>query len=1155
MSTEGGTITAGLRLPYTEDPFFQNIYNARRNTDGFFVMESKGKELEETYRYMFNLPEWKKFFGDVETSGFSIPKYQITHCVFFGEGYLMLITHKSYPEYWDIFKRFGKVFDQTYTRFLDLQKAEAQAREAEIQLALERVRARTMAMHKSDELRDVVHELFIQLNPFGLAEWGFQLRIAKEDESGFFSWLSTPAERVLPECYSIPSLNHWALKKYWTIYRDQRPFDTIEVTGKDKLEMDQLLFEKSELKRLPDNVKKNILSSDYVLFSVASMKYGLLEAIDVRPKGKEEIDILQRFAKVFEQTYTRFLDLQKAEAQAREARIEAALEKVRSRSLAMHKAEELGEVAAVVFEKLRELDIPVKDGVAIVTHIEGSKDQVEWMESPGYSSAIKVYQPYYEHPILADYWKAKTEGLDFIAPKYTAEQSRSFLNHIFEFTDYKHTPQEIKDYCLAAETYSYFAAFQKNSSIFINDYSGRTLSEPEIDIVKRFSKVFEQAYVRFLDLQKAEAQAREAQIEAALERVRSRTMGMQKSEEIADIVGKIFVELRLLDLALNRVLIWIFNDEERYITWWSANPEIESNAESYRIDYNEQQVFLAYLHAWQNRIPVHLYTLSGDLKKNWEDHLFKNTALSNLPMAVRKGMREEGTIFTTSIISDYGLMMVGSFDPLSEANTDIIQRFGRVFQQSYTRYLDVQRAEGQALEAIKRASVDRVRAEIASMRTTKDLERITPLIWNELKTLGVPFIRCGVFIMDDERQQIETHLSTPGGEAIATFNLPYNAPGETVEILAHWRRRELYKQHWNESQFIEFTQNLVKQGAITSGEKYLTENRPTDLHLHFLPFLQGMLYAGNTSPLNVDELHLMQNLADAFSTAYARYEDFNKLEAAKKQVDNALNELRATQKQLIQSEKMASLGELTAGIAHEIQNPLNFVNNFSEVNAELIDELKNERSKVKSERNEQSEDEILDNIKNNTEKIIHHGKRADSIVRGMLQHSRNTSTVRELTNINTLADEYFRLAYHGLRAKDKSFNAILETDFDETIGKIDIIPQDIGRVILNIITNAFYAVNEKAKLRSASGGYAPRVTVETKKINDKIQIKVSDNGNGIPKNIIDKIFQPFFTTKPTGEGTGLGLSLAYDIIKAHGGEIKVETKEGEGTEFIIRLPA
>jgi ligand-binding sensor domain-containing protein/signal transduction histidine kinase len=270
--------------------------------------------------------------------------------------------------------------------------------------------------------------------------------------------------------------------------------------------------------------------------------------------------------------------------------------------------------------------------------------------------------------------------------------------------------------------------------------------------------------------------------------------------------------------------------------------------------------------------------------------------------------------------------------------------------------------------------------------------------------------------------------------------------------------------------------------------------------------------------------------------------------AQAKEIQKAYHQLKETQAQLIQSEKMASLGELTAGIAHEIQNPLNFVNNFSEVNNELISELVDEVDKG----NYDEVKLIAVNIKDNEEKINQHGKRADGIVKGMLQHSKTSTGQKELTDINKLADEYLRLSYHGMRAKDKSFNAEFKTEFDETIGKINVVPQDIGRVLLNLFNNAFYAVNEKKK--AAGEDYQPTVSVQTKKVNDKIQIIVKDNGNGIPQNIADKIFQPFFTTKPTGQGTGLGLSLVYDIVKAHGGEIKVETKEGEGCEFVIQLP-
>jgi len=265
-------------------------------------------------------------------------------------------------------------------------------------------------------------------------------------------------------------------------------------------------------------------------------------------------------------------------------------------------------------------------------------------------------------------------------------------------------------------------------------------------------------------------------------------------------------------------------------------------------------------------------------------------------------------------------------------------------------------------------------------------------------------------------------------------------------------------------------------------------------------------------------------------------------------LEKTLAELKSTQTQLIQSEKMASLGELTAGIAHEIQNPLNFVNNFSEVNTELIAEMKEELGKGNTEEAKALAKDIDDNEK----KIVFHGKRADAIVKGMLQHSRSSNGIKEPTDINELADEYLRLAYHGLRAKDKSFNAGMKTDFDETIGKINIIPQDIGRVILNLITNAFYVVDEKKK--QAGDGYEPTVSISTKKTGNLVEIKVADNGNGIPQKVLEKIFQPFFTTKPTGQGTGLGLSMSYDIVtKGHGGELKVETKEGEGTQFIIIL--
>ena len=278
------------------------------------------------------------------------------------------------------------------------------------------------------------------------------------------------------------------------------------------------------------------------------------------------------------------------------------------------------------------------------------------------------------------------------------------------------------------------------------------------------------------------------------------------------------------------------------------------------------------------------------------------------------------------------------------------------------------------------------------------------------------------------------------------------------------------------------------------------------------------------------------------------------LEQKNEELQNALEELKATHTQLIPSEKMESLGELTAGIAYEIQNPLNFVNNSSKVSNELIDEIQEERAKNIENRDKELVDEILGDIKQNLEKINRHGKRADSIVKGMLQHSRNNSGTKEPSDINALCDEYLRLSYHGLGAKDKAFNATLITNFEDGLEKINVIPQDLGRVILYLFTNAFYAVDEK-KSHTTQKDYKPTVSLRTRSLKDSIEINVSDNGNGIPEIIVSKIFNPFFTTKSTGKGTGMGLSKSYEIItNAHGGKLSVKTTEGKGRTFTTKIP-
>ena len=311
------------------------------------------------------------------------------------------------------------------------------------------------------------------------------------------------------------------------------------------------------------------------------------------------------------------------------------------------------------------------------------------------------------------------------------------------------------------------------------------------------------------------------------------------------------------------------------------------------------------------------------------------------------------------------------------------------------------------------------------------------------------------------------------------------------------------------------------------------------------------------SDLSISEFKLQRTEKVKRTTAILLEETIEELEQKRKAVEDtnfalqqSLKHLKATQAQLIQSEKMASLGELTAGIAHEIQNPLNFVNNFSEVSGELLDEIREEIG------NDNKEDafEIIDDLRKNLGKISHHGERASSIVKGMLDHSRESTGVKELTDINALCDEYIRLSYHGLRAKDKTFNAQFDVKFQEELPLIDVVPQDIGRVLLNILNNAFYTVDKKAKMNS-NAEYHPLVNIQTELINNKIKIQISDNGQGMSDETIDKVFQPFYTTKPTGQGTGLGMSISYDIVtQGHGGELTVKSEIGEGSQFVIELP-
>ncbi|MDX2071586.1 MAG: ATP-binding protein [Haliscomenobacter sp.] len=1034
-------------------------------------------------------------------------------------------------------------------------------RELEIEAALERVRARTLSMQVSNEVLNVAATLYDELQKLDFTYGIIGINFINGETGVTETWVAGFGQDNYPKSYSIPYFDHPYQKRMIEAWRNGTPYLVYELTGSEKKDFDDFMFTHSDYRTMPEDVKARMIATESVTFSLAYMKYGVLlwgaaTPLSI-PLPEEKAQIFRRFAKVFEQVYTRFLDLQKAEAQAKEAQIEAALERVRSRTMAMQKSEELQKVTLVLYEQLKNLGFNF--GAASITLMDADTGDTEWwLEGFGveYQFLEKYHVKYFDHPGHMEQLEHWRKGIPYAVIEVSGDEKKTFDKFIFNETDFARVPEQTKKFMMQYEAVKWSMAYMQFGAL---SWSPSPLSNEQANILQRFAKVFEQTYTRFLDLQKAEAQAREALIEAALEKIRSRSLAMFRSEELKEVMEVMLQKTKELDVAMGSIAIQFFDDETKDSDFWVSNDiqHISKIKQPYDAKIMSGNNYM--VDCWEaknkgeNIINKH-YTY--EQKNEWFDYVFAHNDLDAIPQVARDFIREAPNQVCNLILEKHSALFADNWfgQNYSPEKLDTLKRIAKVFDQAYTRFLDLQKSEKQAQEAILEASLERVRAEIASMRTPADLQRITPLIWKELITLKLPFIRCGVFIVEEDSQKVYTYLSTPEGEALASFHLAFESEGITPGLVKHWRSQHIFLDHWSEEQFRTWAQNLVTQGLLQSTENFLSIAPPQQLYLHFVPFLQGMIYVGNSTPLNQEQIQVVQQLANAFSGAYARYQDFTQLETAKLQVEHTLTTLKATQAQLIQSEKLASLGELTAGIAHEIQNPLNFVNNFAEVSAEMLDEMHEELEKGDTT----EAIAIATDLKTNLEKINHHGQRASSIVKGMLEHSRASTGVKEPTDLNALADEYLRLAYHGLRAKDNNFNATMETHFDPDLPLVSVIPQDIGRVLLNLINNAFWAIHQRdvETLHATSlqePQYQPTVTISTQKTADQIIISVQDNGPGIPESIRDKIFQPFFTTKPTGQGTGLGLSLAYDIIKAHGGSLDVESKVGEGTTFIIRL--
>ncbi|MDX1592142.1 MAG: ATP-binding protein [Balneolaceae bacterium] len=725
------------------------------------------------------------------------------------------------------------------------------------------------------------------------------------------------------------------------------------------------------------------------------------------------------------------------------------------------------------------------------------------------------------------------------------------------------------------------------------DYASKPPEDAE-HILTKMATAFGMAYQRFEDLERAEAQARESQIEAALERVRSRSMSMQSSDELKDVGSALFQQLEKIGISPESSWISFVDPEDESMDVWIRHEnQLRS---SKKVTAEDHPNFEKEIRVWQKEEPYILATIPKNdfipsVKEIWDMNV--------------EDRADQNHIQVLNVRHKYGFLGIGSWEPITPSDIAIYQRFAKVFEQTYTRFLDLKKAEQQAYESRVEASLERIREMAAAMNHSDDLQQIAEAMFREMEILQINPLRYGLGMINEENKEAELWASTVDDgkylDILGTLSLTWHPmlmqafdawSAQHEEFIYELKGKELSDYYQKIGQVNPDIPDLKKLQDPNSGESQFVS---------FFPFKTGTLYAFTVDEPGEEGKSILKRFANAFEQAHIRYDD---LQIAEKQarliseerdrLEVALKELKATKDQLVQQEKLASLGQLTAGIAHEIKNPLNFVNNFSDVSIELVVEAKEELSayrrqlsvgeKLDSKESPleggkngeavQGDDaesdnaqnlsialEILEDIEANLRKIHEHGSRADSIVKSMLQHSRGGSGNMEPSNLNALTKEYVNLAFHGMRAAKDPINVEIDLQLDESIGEIPLIAEDFSRVLVNLCNNAFDAMREKQKLTadsrqlSAESGqkYEPMLTVRTIKNESAVKIEIEDNGTGIPDEMKDKIMLPFFTTKKGTEGTGLGLSITNDIIKAHGGELELKTRENVYTKLTIKL--
>ncbi len=630
-------------------------------------------------------------------------------------------------------------------------------------------------------------------------------------------------------------------------------------------------------------------------------------------------------------------------------------------------------------------------------------------------------------------------------------------------------------------------------------------------------------------IEAVEDQNRELRLEAALERVGGRAMAMRYTTELQEVVNLVAQQLYRMEMDITGVFIAINEqDVDKEFTFWGSSGVAENYVKKAAIPFLNRPMYTVLTSAVQKRDVFITEEYSREEKIEFFEHLFKYPPYNtSTPEWKKQVLSRKGGYTRAAAVSYYTTIFVVNHhgSKFSEKDNEILKRFARVFERSYIRFLDIKKAEEHANEALKQASLDRIRGEIASMRTKEDLNRITPIIWRELISLEVPFTRCGVFIVDERNENVQVYLTTPAGKALGVLNLPFNANELTRSTVDHWRKKKVYKEHWDKQSFVNWTNSMIEMGQVQDAATYQGSSSPPEsLFLHFVPFAQGMLYVGDNSDLTEEKLDLVRSVAEAFSIAYTRYEDFQNLEKAKNEIEITYNELKTAQSRLKELDQLKS--RFFANISHEFRTPLTLIlGQIDSVMSENIDVEEKGKLQV-ADRN---------------------ARRLLILINQLLDLSKLEAGSMELNAQQLNIVIFLKSLFYSFEslAESQGITLKFESEYEHIPVVFD--PDKMEKIFYNLISNAFKFVSSNGEIK-----------VSLNIVNSAAEIRIKDTGIGIPSDRLPHIFDRFYQVDGSAsrkhEGTGIGLALTKELIELHKGRISVNSKEGEGSEFIILFP-